>query len=72
MEINESFSCDEGYQALCSPRLIEQESYIANFVACIPLVSAVLSGVWPSRLWYGEISGSIIIPFVVFIIPNFQ
>lgn len=39
-----SFSGDEGYQALCSPCLIEQESYIANYVVCIPLVSTVLSG----------------------------
>lgn len=39
-----SFSGDEGYQAPCSPCLIEQESYIANYVVCIPLVSTVLSG----------------------------
>lgn len=39
-----SFSGDEGYQAPGSPRLIEQEFYIANYVACIPLVSTVLSG----------------------------
>lgn len=39
-----SFSGDEGYQAPCSPCLIEQESHIANYVVCIPLVSAVLSG----------------------------
>lgn len=39
-----SFSGDEGYQAPCSPRLIEQEFYIANYVVCIPLVSTVLSG----------------------------
>lgn len=38
-----SFSDDEGYQAPCSPGLIEQESYIANYVVCIPLVSTVLS-----------------------------
>lgn len=38
-----SFSGDEGYQAPCSPRLIEQEFYIANYVVCIPLVSTVLS-----------------------------
>lgn len=39
-----SFSGDEGYQAPCSPRLIEQEFYIANYVVCIPLVSTALSG----------------------------
>lgn len=36
-----SFSGDEGYQAPCSPCLIEQESHIANYVVCIPLVSAL-------------------------------
>lgn len=39
-----SFSGDEGYQAPCSPCVIEQEFYIANYVVCIPLVSTVLSG----------------------------
>lgn len=39
-----SFSGDEGYQAPSSPRLIEQEFYIANYVVCIPLVSTVVSG----------------------------
>lgn len=39
-----SFSGDEGYQAPCSPCLIEQESYTANYVVCIPLVSTVLPG----------------------------
>lgn len=38
-----SFSGDEGYQAPCSPCLIEQESHIANYVACVPLVSAALT-----------------------------
>lgn len=38
-----SFSGDEGYQAPCSRRLIEQEFYIANYVVCIPLVRTVLS-----------------------------
>lgn len=47
-----SFSGDEGYQAPCSPRLIEQEFYIANYVVCIPLVSTVLSGGGQSAVVY--------------------
>lgn len=47
-----SFSGDEGYQAPCSPHLIEQEFYIANYVVCIPLVSGVLSGGAQSAVVY--------------------
>lgn len=35
-----SFSGDEGYQAPRSPRLIEQEPHIVNYVVCIRLVSS--------------------------------
>lgn len=38
-----SFSGDEGYQAPCSPCLIELESNTANYVVYFRLVSAVLS-----------------------------
>lgn len=49
-----SFSGDEGYQAPRSPCLMEQESYTANYVLCIPLVRAVLSGGVQSAAAGGE------------------
>lgn len=50
-----SFSSDEGYQAPCSPHLIEQEFYIANYAVCITLVSTAQSQVGMEGfglMWY--------------------